>query len=361
VLVVGEGALSHGALARRLAAALAGLPDVETRLHVVGAPRRLERVMVAHVPGTRDLDLQPLRWRLRYSLRARALLERDAGWADVALVNTQSCALLARDVMARVPTVLSVDVTGRQFADLRYWRPATRFGGLAEAPLERLERRAYEGARHVVAWTEWTAGSLRADYRVPEDRVSVLHFGVDIGAAPAPRAPAGGRPLRILFVANFVRRKGLDLLLDAVRAMDHAAEIDVVTGDDVEPRPGVRVHRGLQPGSDGHRELLGAADVFALPTRADAAPWAVVEALAAGLPVVASDVGAIEELVGEAGLLHAPEDVRGLARTLDELAAQPELRTTLARRARRRAEERFDTRRQVVTLGERLRAASYSA
>src|SRR5688500_4448023 len=115
VLVVGEDDLSHGSLARRLGASLAdhGV-DVDVRL--VPEPRRVEARLIVVVRRLGSYDLQPLRWKLRYSAQARRLLRRGAGKADVVLMNTQACALLSRGIMRRTPTVLSVDATGRQFA-----------------------------------------------------------------------------------------------------------------------------------------------------------------------------------------------------------------------------------------------------
>jgi glycosyltransferase involved in cell wall biosynthesis len=355
VLLVGEGDLSHGALLQRLRSGLQAHDGVEVAVAAVPDPTGPEAQLVRRLPRLGELDLQPLRWRLRYSWRARRLLQARAAHADVVFVNTQACALLARGPMRRTPTVLSVDATGRQFAALEYWRPRSRGARIAEAPNEALERRAYAHARAIVAWTDWTAASLRADYGVPAARIHVLHFGVELPPAPAD---AGDGPLRVLFVGNAVERKGLDALVRA-RALAHApVELDVVSGDRVEAGAGVRVHRGVTPGSPALAQLYRSAGAFALPTRADGAPWVVVEAMAAGLPVVATPVGAIPELVGEAGLLVPAGDVRALAAALDRLAAEPGLRRELAARARARAAERYDEARQLPRLVEVLREAA---
>ncbi len=90
----------------------------------------------------------------------------------------------------------------------------------------------------------------------------------------------------------------------------------------------------------GHRadvgNLLAAADIFALPAHAESYGFAVMEAVAAGLPVVATRTGAIDELVGDAGLLVDPDDAGGFREALSSLLGSPELRVKLAREAAER-------------------------
>jgi glycosyltransferase involved in cell wall biosynthesis len=360
VLLVGEGDLSHGSFLRRTAEALGEREGVTAEARVVEAPRGVRARLIAPVPRLGDLDLQPLRWRLRYSWHARRELSDGAGaGADVALVNTQSVALLAAGPMKRIPTVLSVDVTGRQFAALEYWRPRGRAAVASELPLETLERRALHRAAGVLAWTEWTARSLRDDYGVPDERIAVVHPGIDVARWDVARsAPPASAPLRILFVGNFVWRKGLRTLLSALPLVGRPVELHVVTGDEIEPPDAsVVVHRGLTPGSEELRRRFAEADVFAFPTGADAVPWVVAEAMAAGLPVVASDVAAIPEMLGASGLAVPRDDAAALAAALRDLADDPDRRAALGAAARARAHERFAQERQLGRIVEVLRTA----
>jgi len=360
--LVGEGDLSHGATLERLGARLDHLPGVRAEVRVIADPNRFEAFVVRPFHRVGQFDFQPLRWRLRYSARARGQLARPPAGADVALVNTQACALLAGGPMRQCPTVLSVDSTNRQFAALEYWRPRGRLAALGEAPIDFLERRAYGRARKILAWTEWTARSLREDYGVPDERIAVVHPGVDLPAPAHRRADGDSGGLRVLFVGNNVVRKGLAELLGAARAARARVRVDVISGDRSVPTddPLVRLHRDARPGDPLHSELFARADVLVLPTRADAVPWVVVEGLAAGLPVVATDIAAIPELVGDAGYLVRPGDVGELVRVLDRLAGDPELRRELSARARARAETRFDAARQLPRVVEVLQQARAS-
>lgn len=361
VLFVAEMDLGHGSFSPTLADQLGALDGVSCELRRVGEPAsRVERRLIATVPRLGHWDLQPLRWRLRYSARARGLLAAGTQRADVALVNTQACALLGRGPMRRLGTVVSVDATASQFSRLGHWRPHARSTALSDRPIDALERRAYGAARRVLAWSEWVAGSLRDDYGVYEERIAVVHPGIDVDRWEIRRAQereAG--PLRVLFVGNRVWRKGLGALLEALERSSGEVVVDVVTGDDDVPqRADVRVHRGLHAASDGLLRRFAAADVFALPTPADAMPWAITEAMAAGLPVLTTTVGAIPELVGDAGILVAPSDPRALGAALDRLIGDPALRRSLGARAAARARERFDRRRQLSRIVEVLRGAA---
>lgn len=131
------------------------------------------------------------------------------------------------------------------------------------------------------------------------------------------------------------------------------AILDVVSTDPVPENDLVRPHRDVKARSEQLRDLYAAADALALPTRADAVPWVVLEAMAAGLPVVASDVGAIGELLGDGGELVQPDDPEQLAAALRRLA-DPERRRRLGAEALERVRENYDSPVQVQRLLELL-------
>jgi glycosyltransferase involved in cell wall biosynthesis len=356
LLVVDEGVLGHRTLKHQLEASLGAMPEVEARMVTVPPPSRVGRLLLRRVPRLGDADLLGLRWRLRWSWQARRLLKRNARWADVALVITQASALLSKGPMRRLPCVLSVDATVGQFTALEYLGPADRHSARQQWLIARLERRAIANAAAVMAWTEWNATALREEYEISATRLETIHPGLDAawwGEAAEWRQATHDGPMRILFVGNDVGRKGLDPLVEAVSTLDGRAVLDVVSGDEIPEREFVRVHRGITANSEELRALYAAADVFALPTRADAVPWAVLEAMAAGLPVLASDVGAVGELLGGCGELVSPGDVDGLASALRRLE-DPERRRRLGEAARERVCEHYDSAIQTPRLVELL-------
>jgi glycosyltransferase involved in cell wall biosynthesis len=96
-------------------------------------------------------------------------------------------------------------------------------------------------------------------------------------------------------------------------------------------------------------DLLRAADVFVFPSRWEGNPLSVMEAMAAGLPVIATAVGGVPELVedGASGILVPNEDLHGLVAAMQRMAQNPDLREQMGRAARCRAVERFDIRQTV--------------
>lgn len=360
VLFLDEGILGGRTLMAQLREALAAHPEIEPRFVEIPPANRLERLLLRRSQRLGDADLHTLRWRLRWSWRGRRILKRQAKWADVALVNTQASALLSRRPMRRLPCVLSIDATAHQYEELEYGRPRDRWSPAQERIAVRLERRAIAGAAQALAWTQWTAAALEAEYGLPEDRLATIHPGLDLGwwsAAAASRTPRSEGPLRILFVGNDTERKGLPTLLAAVARLGGDVQLDVVSGEEVEEAPWVRLHSGVEAHSERLRKLYSGADAFALPTRADCVPWVVLEAMAAGLPVVASRVGAIEELVGDAGELVEPGDVDAVEAALRRLA-DPARRAELADRATARVRDRYDSATQTPRLLALLREAA---
>jgi glycosyltransferase involved in cell wall biosynthesis len=106
------------------------------------------------------------------------------------------------------------------------------------------------------------------------------------------------------------------------------------------------------------QDLYASCDLFVLPTRGEVFPLAGMEALAAGLPLVATRVGGLPELVreGETGRSVDVDDGDALGDALEQLIADPELRRRMSARARADAEERFDYRKNALRVFELVRS-----
>jgi len=158
-------------------------------------------------------------------------------------------------------------------------------------------------------------------------------------------AVAQNGPLRILFVGGDFQRKGGDTLLAAFQRLPAgAAELILVTRSTVEPGEGIIVRNDLQANSAELIALYQSCDLFALPTRAEAFGIALVEASATGLPVVATTVGGVTDIVrdGETGLLVEPDDVDQLAAALQQLLENPDRRQQMGNLARAHVADAFD-------------------
>ncbi|HEX5324163.1 MAG TPA: glycosyltransferase family 4 protein, partial [Capsulimonadaceae bacterium] len=102
--------------------------------------------------------------------------------------------------------------------------------------------------------------------------------------------------------------------------------------------------------------LYAQADLFVFPTRGDCLPLAVMEALAAGLPVITTEVGALAEAAphGETGLVVPVDDANALEEAISTLAEDGSLREKMARAARAQACERFDSAKNYKKIVARL-------
>jgi glycogen synthase len=192
-----------------------------------------------------------------------------------------------------------------------------------------------------------------AELTCPGLEYSVIPNGVDLDlfhpAVPSPRLP-GTRPTRCLAVARLVERKGLGELIRAFALLPRRHfELEIVgEGPDLEllrrltERLGVA--RQIQFSGSLSRaavaERYRAADLFTLPSAAEAFGNVFAEALASGLPIVGSTTGGIPELVenGVNGLLIDPGQPLALARAIQYLAQDPELRQMMRTRNRAKAE-----------------------
>lgn len=218
--------------------------------------------------------------------------------------------------------------------------------------LKPMTRRILAGAAHVVA----NSASLRALAleSFPDIEVGVITNGVDTSLFKprAQRAAANG-PVKALAVARLVARKGLESALEAL-ALEPCSRLRL---DVVGEGP-------LAQDLDGHARRLGLngrlafrgalqdealqaayrdADFFVLPSLTESFSMSLLEAMASGLPVVASDVGGIPELVDDRqnGILVPPADPQKLAAALAAMAESMELRNACSAANRRRIEERF--------------------
>jgi glycosyltransferase involved in cell wall biosynthesis len=167
------------------------------------------------------------------------------------------------------------------------------------------------------------------------------------GRSPLARGalnPAASRPWLVLTVSRIAPQKDLEVLVTAAADVQAACRF-VVVGDgdpDLRSRLQEQIRRTGVPvelaGARGDvAQLLRAADVFVLPSAWEARALVVQEAMAAGTPVVASDVGGLRDLVAGSGCLVTAGDALGLARAVDTLLADPALRARASRAGREAA------------------------
>lgn len=360
----GDAVLGHLTTEAILRPRIEAADDIETRFLRLPPLRGPDAQAVRPVPGLArlDVDLQAVRWHLVQARRARSVITAALAHqpADVLHLHSHVLAFRLAGIMGAVPTLLSVDAPVWEVHAMGIWRPVRRHSRMAVAPSIRLERRAFAGAAAVLAWSRWARAGVERE--CPDARVVDHHPGIDTSVF-RPAARARRSIPRVLFVGGrFEQKGGADTVEALAPALDRGeVELDVVTKSPVPARPGLRVHR-LSAQDPELVRLYQQCDVFSFPSHADACPWTVIEAMACGAAVVASDVGGTAELVdhGRAGLTVGPGRVGDLRAALESLLADPARRADLGERARRRVEAVYDADRNASVLLDLLRDAARS-
>ncbi len=233
----------------------------------------------------------------------------------------------------------------------------------------RLQEISYRFAHRVVANAAAAAEQLERE-GVPRSSIVVIPNGIDL----ARYEPAVPRPVRrvVTTVANLRGEKGHDVLVRAAAIVRDRVPgvIFQLVGDGPMHETLATDVQSLNLGTVvrflGHREdvpaLLRESDAFVLPSRTEAFPNGLLEAMAAGLPAVATRVGGIPELVddGRNGLLVPAGDHEALAAAVIRVLTDDGVATRLAHEARRTVEARYAFER-MVTAFETLYADTIAA
>lgn len=227
-------------------------------------------------------------------------------------------------------------------------------------------------SHHVITISEYNLNHLATQYPDHADKLHLVYNGLELERFPyaPPAAVNGSRPLRIAAVGRMVEKKGFfDLVAAAGRLVAQGIPIEVrIAGEgalftrvqtaidiaglgDVITLLGARTQQEV-------RDLLAWADVFDAPSiigadgNADGLPTVLLEAMASGVPCVASTVTGIPEAIehGVTGFLHTPGDVDELVSALATIADPSFDRQAMAAAGRRHIDNRFDSHSQARTL-----------
>ena len=321
------------------------------------------------VPG----DLATLTGGYAYDRRMIAELEA-LGW-EIDLVNLgdgfphpgQEQRKIAQERLAAIPAGRPIVIDGLAFGVLPevamqlsprhllialVHHPLAMETGLTAAQAGDLlasERAALATASRVVVTSATTATLLVVDYGVPDDRIVVACPGTD--KAPAAHGSADGI-VRLLAVGAIVPRKGFDVLIGALATLTDLPWHLAIVGDrGRDPEAAAQLDADIMryglgsrvavPGAVSHErldELYAGADLFTLASRYEGYGMVFSEAIAHGLPIVATTAGAIPETVPVgAAMLVAPDDAAAFAAALRRAIEHPEERRRMAASARESA------------------------
>lgn len=221
------------------------------------------------------------------------------------------------------------------------------------------EQPSLQRARHLFMSSQATQREFIGHYGIPANRTTVIYPGIDLGPfqrlpdRKMARAQLGLPPNSpiLLYIGFSTPRKGVEYLAQALKTLDRNVLLIMVgrwekgylnrflrvLGNTKE-----RVQLvGYVPDKD-KITYLAAADIFVFPTLLEGFGFPLVEAMAAGLPVITTSAGAAGEVVGNAGLVVPPGDSTALADALNRLLMDPTLAESLRRAGQTRVQKYFD-------------------
>ena len=319
-------------------AVLLGALDPAFDVTVMGTSDSMVRWVAAARPGARAKVVSPVRSKL--DVRAirehvRSVRELSPDILHVNLDNpwTSQYGLLA-GLLTRTPMVSVLHLPTPPWNRRQQWlvRPVAR-------RVKAYVCVSHDSARFAESMLHMKPGSAR-----------VIHNGMPVPRTLPPSAPPNPKgTLRIGAVGRLAPQKGLDVLIEAMRSLPGCRLVLLGDGPDRAKLEALVGRRSL-----GDRvEFAGwvdapwteawAFDVLAMPSVNEGFPLVIVEAMLAGIPVVASTVGGIPEIVvpGSTGMLVAPQDPEALADALRTIAGDPQLRQDMGARCRTVALEQF--------------------
>jgi glycosyltransferase involved in cell wall biosynthesis len=310
-------------------------PDIE--VVAMGPHRRVVEYLAGRRAGTEPIVVPPLR--SKRELRAFPVHRRILRSLSPSIFQ----AVLTFQTACQWPLIAAGSVRGVTPIAVEHLPPLpdTRRGHAAK-------RRAIRVLAGHVAVGARVARAVEDELHLPRGSVDTIYNGVpDVAVTPA-EIPREGVTIGVV-AASLSPRKGVDVLLRAVAPL---VDTSIVIVGDGPAQPALRElarSLGLDDRvhwvgwSDTPRPYIAAFDILAVPSREEAFPLVILEAMLAGRPVVASAVGSVDEAVidGSTGRLVPPDDPRALSDALGVLVADPELRDRMGARGRERAVERF--------------------
>lgn len=336
-LVVYSDAPARGGAEVNLSRVLGALPD-GIRVTVVGVDDEVVDWLAAHRPGTARLVMPAIvdRRDVRGLLRHRAMFRRlrpDVLQFNLSTASSCQWAILAATTLRGVPLVVIEN------SPLGVWSGTS--GRLKRATSRRLAAHVAVGDR--------TGRLIEESTGLPPRSISTIYHGVpDVRRLPTDRPAAP----TLLTVARHDPIKGVDLLLSAFADVPEPARL-VLIGDGSETDRLVRQCHDLGlddrvefrplPWDERAADIMWNFDGLVLPSRLEGFPVTIAEAMLAGIPVVATDVGSVLEAVrpGVTGWIVPPEDPAALTTAMIELLDDPDRARAYGEAGRDDAERRF--------------------
>ncbi len=214
----------------------------------------------------------------------------------------------------------------------------------------------------VIVPSVYLAGAVRG-WRVPEDRIHVINNGVTIPSRSDSREESTRRPFTVVTSSRLISLKRVDGIVKAMRSLPNVELSVIGDGPELSSLQALAIDFDVESNVTFTGRLsaeqavskVAQADLFVLNSTHEGFPHVLLEAMALGVPVIATAVGGTPEIIRDRqdGLLIASEDENGLAKAIAFMVANPDERNRLANGGKQRSEH-FSTRRMIVETGELL-------
>ncbi len=346
-----------------------------TTFYLLAAAKNPARLLAAQAPALTDprryFGTLTRAWRLRAPGLRAALYQ---------LIYFAEATVLARHLRARGIIHLhnhfagpsaSVSMLAARLAGIPYSFTLHGPADLAEPARWKLGEKI-AGARFVACISHY-ARSQAMLMSAPEhwERLRIVHCGVSPALYDRPRAAVQNGGLHLVFVGRLAPVKGLRVLIEAIGALDDPAVRLTIVGDGSERAAleamavplGDRIRFTGYQSQDEVAAILATANAFVLPSFAEGVPVVLMEALAAGLPVIATRITGVPELVedGVSGFLVPPGDPQALTGAIAALAARPDGGRAMGAAGRDVVRAEFDIDREAARLAALFRGTGGTA
>lgn len=266
-------------------------------------------------------------------------------------VGPRALLRLARRLLTRPPQILYTltvvpNIWGRLLG--RVARVPVIVSGYRSLLPKQHERWLWPLSDHIICNARMLRDVMTRRFSVPQDRIAVVPNGVDTDHFRPEPAPESRGPL-VLSIGRLVEEKDPLNLLEGFRLVSERmpeARFEIVGNGPLRPELEARIDRcslrsrvSLLPGSPDVRQYMNRAGLFVLASAREASPNVIIEAMAMGLPIVATRVGGIPELVedGRTGVLVEPRDPRALSEAVTAVLCDDTRRRGMGFHGRRRA------------------------
>ncbi|HEV3215086.1 MAG TPA: glycosyltransferase family 1 protein [Vicinamibacterales bacterium] len=293
------------------------------------------------IPNVRVVDL-------RIPVRVLNLAWHRLGWPPVEMVTGGRYDVAHSPHPLLLPSRLAAQLV--TIHDLHFMARPERTSHEIRRDYPALARRHARRADRIVVSSQFAAGQVRQAFDIPMEKIAVCPGGAPDWAKDLRGGDAGGY---LLFLGTLDARKNVGGLLEAYgRLLSSRRDVPrlILAGapaagaarwlDDIArpPLAGHVEHLGYV-GADRRRSLFQGARIFVLPSFEEGFGLPALEAMAAGVPVVASNRGSLPEVVGDAGLLVNPDESDALASAIRRLLSEPALWQALRQRGLDRARQ----------------------